>query len=87
MEHLSQLEGFTPSQWSYEQVVYNDEAEGIDYWCYLHRTHQSDDGGIELEVTPDGGWCVYARWGVHGDERAFMTVEEAIDFWNNRRGE
>jgi hypothetical protein len=86
MEHLNQLEGFSAGDWTYEQVIYawdpEEDNSEVDYYLYLHERYRSEDGGIELEVQPDGGWCVYVRWGVDGNSQAFGSLEEAVEFWH-----
>lgn len=86
MEYLSELEGFTASQWELNCEIPEYDGEGIECWVFSYRGYDTDNKWIALELAPDGGFCVYVKWGVDY-QMAFMTLEEAVCFWNQLRVE
>ncbi len=78
---IENVEGINANEWEYFQSVRCMDGE-LEYEVYGHSEH----GVIELEVEPEGGWCVYARWGEGGDEMAFMTLEEAKEWLESEDG-
>lgn len=86
MERLSELEGFTAAEWELNCEVPDYDGEGIEYWVFSHRRYQTDVKWIDLELTPEGGFCIFVKWGIDY-QMAFLTLEEAIVFWNQLRVE
>jgi hypothetical protein len=78
---IENVEGINASEWEFFQEVFDDD-EVLELEVYGHNQYNV----IELEVESEGGWCIYARWGVNGDEMAFMTLEEAREWLESEEG-